>query len=411
MFHRLQFWRNLATKFSKMASGDKAILCIYENEPKFRFSFRLNIQEPVTIDREFNMSRNVEETMASFTSRLNENVKNKIEKKVKKKKVKLETAENVENSPVDPVQFLNKNGDLIQVDLQQVAKDFLSQNDLKLKIFQAQFHIEVNPPLVKLVKMPESLMANFLVYPYKLELEFASEKDSIFKWFVSDVFSEDHKTKPTESFLAKTSWTFRHEGFFFKLAQEDVNRLVKLAICPKKGDREGILFEVTSASPVSAGPGKCPFEDRHAFTAEKLAKNEFRVVTYNLLADLYADSDHSRTVLFPQCPPYALEIAYRKSLFIKELLGYNADLMTLQEVDNKIYDGDLFPVLSEQGFDGIFDRKGGQVSEGTACFWNLDKFEKLDNFKIHLGKSLNSLVNARGQENINCSLLICRHSC
>ena len=119
---------------------------------------------------------------------------------------------------------------------------------------------------------------------------------------------------------------------------------MKLEITPKESNRQGPKFEIISKNSVTAGPGKCPFEDRHAFTSEKLKElNEFRVVTYNLLADLYADSDFSRTELFPQCPPYALEIGYRKSLFIKELKGYNADIMCLQEVDNKIFDFDLYP--------------------------------------------------------------------
>lgn len=47
----------------------------------------------------------------------------------------------------------------------------------------------------------------------------------------------------------------------------------------------------------------------------------FRVITYNILADLYCDSDHTREVLFPYCPPYALAIDYRKQLFIKEIVG------------------------------------------------------------------------------------------
>lgn len=47
----------------------------------------------------------------------------------------------------------------------------------------------------------------------------------------------------------------------------------------------------------------------------------FRVLTYNILADLYCDSDYSREVLFPYCPPYALAIDYRKQLFLKEILG------------------------------------------------------------------------------------------
>ena len=48
--------------------------------------------------------------------------------------------------------------------------------------------------------------------------------------------------------------------------------------------------------------------------------------------------------------------------FLKELLGYNADIMCLQEVDKKIYDGDLSPVFSQHGFDGVFDLKGGVVT-------------------------------------------------
>lgn len=47
----------------------------------------------------------------------------------------------------------------------------------------------------------------------------------------------------------------------------------------------------------------------------------FRVVSYNILADLYADSDYTREVLFPYCPPYALSIDYRKQLFLKEIIG------------------------------------------------------------------------------------------
>lgn len=47
----------------------------------------------------------------------------------------------------------------------------------------------------------------------------------------------------------------------------------------------------------------------------------FRCVTYNILADLYCDSDFTRTELHPYCPPYALNIDYRKQLILKELMG------------------------------------------------------------------------------------------
>ena len=47
----------------------------------------------------------------------------------------------------------------------------------------------------------------------------------------------------------------------------------------------------------------------------------FRTVCYNILADTYADSDFSRTVLYPYCSPYALAIDYRKQLLLKEIIG------------------------------------------------------------------------------------------
>lgn len=48
----------------------------------------------------------------------------------------------------------------------------------------------------------------------------------------------------------------------------------------------------------------------------------FRCVSYNILADLYCDSDFTHTVLHPYCPPYALHIDYRKQLIVKELKGW-----------------------------------------------------------------------------------------
>ena len=119
------------------------------------------------------------------------------------------------------------------------------------------------------------------------------------------------------------------------------------------------------------------------YTQTKLGTNEFRIVSYNLLADLYADSDYSREHLFAQCPPHALDMSYRKCLIIKELLGYNSDLICLQEVDRGIFEWDLYPILRQNGYDGIYDRKG-DVSEGSACFWNMDKFEHVSRHRMVL---------------------------
>ena len=111
------------------------------------------------------------------------------------------------------------------------------------------------------------------------------------------------------------------------------------------------------------------------------------MVTYNILANLYADSDDARNLLYPYCPPYVLNIEYRRQLLARELLGYNADLLCLQEVDHKAFDLDLTPALRGD-FEGDFAKKGGQVSEGCACFWRRRKFDLLFSERLVLSERL-----------------------
>ena len=82
------------------------------------------------------------------------------------------------------------------------------------------------------------------------------------------------------------------------------------------------------------------------------------MLTYNLLAEMYADSDAARNELFVHCPSHALDMDYRKHLLIKEILGYQADLLCLQEVDRSIFQNHLQPVLRRHGYTGLFRPKG-----------------------------------------------------
>lgn len=330
-------------------------------DSRFTFSFHLNTGEPLKINRQFNMCREVEESMGQFTERLVANLEKTINKKNKKQKVDHTTSTKL------MVEFVQKGS---TIEGEKKVKDVLFTPGIVVKIASQEFRVKVNPPLVENAKLADTLMAGFPTYPFKLNLVFANQTDSVFEWYVSSTNKE---------------WTKRSTGFFFTPSNQDVHRHVKMICRPFLGPQEGLSFEVISKNPVSAGPGHCPFEQRATGTT---GSNELRVVTYNLLADVYADSDYSRTVLHPQCPAYALAIDYRRSLFIKELLGYNADLMCLQEVDHKVFDADLMPVLSSRGFDGVFDRKGGQVSEGLACFWNTDKLNMVATQRMVLGQAI-----------------------
>lgn len=123
------------------------------------------------------------------------------------------------------------------------------------------------------------------------------------------------------------------------------------------------------------------------FTATRLNDGQFRVVSYNLLADYYADSDFSRKELFPYCPAYALAIDYRKLLFVQEVLGYNADICCFQEVDAKVFDLTLKLYLGIDGMEGILQKKGGTV-EGVATFYHRDKFSLVQKYGFNLNEEM-----------------------
>ena len=393
------------------ATKNIAILRSLEDGEKITFSFRLTTKRFGGIDKQFNMCRNVNEDLSEFVKRLSSNVEKVVNKKAKNKKLK--TLGSKDESPEltchhdMPITFCQNREPI--TDPNSKVKDVLFDSTTELNVGEEVFKIDINPPMVENATLNSKIMSGFMTYPYKLKLERANKVDSKFEWFVSEkmfptkvneshdakITSNENKTnKITKGQLdidtKSLKWIKRADEFFFIPSTEDIDRYVKLVCHPMLKDRTGVAFEVISKNTISEGPSFCPFEARHASKPEVL-ESEFRIVSYNLLADLYADSDFSRTVLFSQCPPSALAIDYRKQLLLKEIRGYNADIICLQEVDNKIFDLDLLPVLSEKDdLNGVFNRKGGQVSEGLACFWRTTKFKKLDSWSFILSDSLQS---------------------
>ena len=67
------------------------------------------------------------------------------------------------------------------------------------------------------------------------------------------------------------------------------------------GDTAGSVATI-EAGPVSRGPAGPLAAARHALTQGPLEPPALRVVTYNILADQYASTDHAQNVLFGYCP-------------------------------------------------------------------------------------------------------------
>lgn len=100
------------------------------------------------------------------------------------------------------------------------------------------------------------------------------------------------------------------------------------------------------------------------------------MVSYNILGDRNAFKHRD---LYKNVDPLYLEWAHRKRALNKELAGWNADVICLQEVD-RYYD--LLKLMEKAGYAGSYKRRTGDYADGCAMFWKADKFQLLEGESI-----------------------------
>ncbi|XP_053295221.1 2',5'-phosphodiesterase 12 [Pleuronectes platessa] len=258
-----------------------------------------------------------------------------------------------------------------------------------LQVGDLQYSVHRNSPTFTTAELPVSLLAEFPVCP-KLEVEFGDLQECEFTWFKeTGPDTRESSEVPGEVEGQEPSWTQVGCGRVHIPSNKDIGCRLKLRCTPKDGGRSGLAKELVSVGAVEAGPGMCTFDDRHAYTVKEAEWPTMRVVSYNILADVYAQTELSKTVLYPYCAPYALQLDYRQNLIKKELAGYNADIICLQEVDPEVFEDSLIPALDAFGLDGVFKLKERQ-HEGLSTFYRRSKFQLLSRHDIMLSEALTS---------------------
>lgn len=254
------------------------------------------------------------------------------------------------------------------------------------------FEIRTNEPQVESMHLPTYIMKGFFTIPV-INLINCEISDCLFTWYreISSkrrnvMISNGEASEQDFKVFSDLKIGYKvHEGIIYSPVDDDLTHHLRVVCFPRTGDKEGLDYHIRSTNPVEMGPDSCPFEKRHTMTPTRLTgQDNFRFVTYNILANLYADSHYSRTVLFAHCPTHALEIEYRRQLLMKELLGYNADIVCLQEVDRKEYSRTYEPSFRlVAGYSGQYHAKGN-VGEGLATFYARDKFELIETHRTSL---------------------------
>ncbi|NWH64364.1 PDE12 phosphodiesterase, partial [Geococcyx californianus] len=352
------------------AAMERAVVRCVPSEPKLSLRFVL----PDGSAR--HMQRDQTEPLGRALARIATNAAKGSAKAAKKsKKARAEDGAGSEAAAEVPaVQLFSRGGEAVGEEVPNAAA---WEDGAVLHIGEARYRVERNPPALTELRLPRSLLAGFPVCP-TVRVEFAAPQHCHFRWY------RERPGPPG----GDGGWEEEAAERVFTPSTALVGLRLKLRCTPGDAARRfGAPREVESSGPVEAGPGACSFDSRHLYTRRVCGDGSVRTVSYNILADTYAQTEFSRTVLYPYCAPYALELDYRQNLLKKELAGYSADLICLQEVDKSVFVDSLAPALDAFGLEGLFKIKEKQ-HEGLATFYRRDKFSLLSQHDIAFSEAL-----------------------
>jgi CCR4-NOT transcription complex subunit 6 len=158
--------------------------------------------------------------------------------------------------------------------------------------------------------------------------------------------------------------------------------------------------------PVITSPAPCPrrtisleaslkFRNLN-FESQSSNDGNFSVLSYNVLADIYASRD-----IYSYCPPWALTWEYRRQNLLSEIVRYNADIMCLQEVQSDHFENFFKPEFEKRGYSVFYKKKTKEVYtanqytiDGCATFFKRNRFKEIWKYELEFDKSALSVVEA-----------------
>lgn len=168
-------------------------------------------------DRTFNLKRSSEEELSSVLSRISCNIQKVLDKKKKR---------NEDPAPVVPIDIKTHGGESVSKDM-NCYECFVAQADRHfLDIGENSYSLDVNPPIVKALELPKTIMAGFPLYPNKVELTNGVSEDSSFTWYKS--VAKFDSIEESKSQMNKIKWMEMATGYTCIIENGDIGRLLKV---------------------------------------------------------------------------------------------------------------------------------------------------------------------------------------
>lgn len=323
--------------------------------------------------RIFNLTREIDSSLENSITRLKLNIASKTSNKPKKIKI-------------DPNDISIKllRGE-VELDGSTLIEDSWTE-ETALVINEFRYEIKKDCPLVLEIRLPKVLLSGFPLI-YRLIMSNCTHAQSKVYWYRVITAAEMKSLTPDlEKKVIRYDnmiWLLLSTELEYMPVEDDVSHKLILQCLPFDGQRQGPV-SYCSTLPVSPGIDNWTILDRHKQTHSFLNEDsQFRVVSYNILADLYTDQKYSREVLFKHCPRQYLDLNYRRQLLVREIEGYKSDILCLQEVDKKEFNYSYTPYFSKRNYDCVFAEKG-KTSEGLMIMLNKSKFSLVNSHQIKL---------------------------
>jgi 2',5'-phosphodiesterase len=232
--------------------------CRTKSEDRVDIQFQY-VDPVIGLDRWFNFNRSMDDNVQQIKERIVTNI-DKACLKYKKKKLK--------KLPTDPLDELKLEVQLLQgceiIGPEVTCRNLLIMPDVVIAVNGQLYHLDVDPPTVKTLKLPTSIMAGYQVYLSKFEVEYCITRECELIWYKSH---EPVNVAPEDS---SETWVQVGTGFSYSTSNSDIGSWLKVKCIPRNSSRVGLPECAISSQVVEAGPGQCPFDIRHNFTKESM---------------------------------------------------------------------------------------------------------------------------------------------
>jgi CCR4-NOT transcription complex subunit 6 len=178
-------------------------------------------------------------------------------------------------------------------------------------------------------------------------------------------------------------WTEISRDQVYVPVQEDVGHKLKIEASAYSLETGELLMSrvVKTDVVLSRAPDPASRSLISASAANKGSGPRFRVVTYNVLAEIYATQQQ-----YPYTDFWALSWDYRFGNMLREILDASPEVICLQEIQADHYENHVYANLSDAGYEGVYKQKtrqsmglAGKV-DGCALFWKRSKFHLVESY-------------------------------